>query len=435
MKTIGIRREDKNEWERRTPLIPKHIAELKNEYSIETVVQPSKIRIFPDDDYARAGAKIQDDLSSCSIIFAVKEIPSSFFQPGKTYVFFSHTIKGQLSNMPMLKTMLDLKCQLIDYERIVDEKGKRLIAFGKYAGIAGMIDALWALGRRLTWEGVSNPFSQIARITDYESYEEARKQITGVSDRIREDGIPESLIPLVFGITGYGNVSHGAQEILDLLSVREISPKDIGSLFTRQKSPGSQIYKVVFEEENIVEPKDDTAGFELQDYYKHPEKYRSCFHSYVPYLTLLVNGIYWDKRYPTLLTKEYLRKAHQEGNTRLRVICDISCDIEGSMECTIQSTDPANPVFVYDPVDDRAISGWKGPGPVVLAVDNLPCELPRESSAYFSRILRKYVPQLVKADFSTDFSQCGLSVPIKNGLIVYHGELTPEYQYIQKHLE
>ncbi|PIV69931.1 MAG: hypothetical protein COS08_02885, partial [Euryarchaeota archaeon CG01_land_8_20_14_3_00_38_12] len=152
MNRVGIRREDKNIWERRTPIIPQHIKELK-EKDIEFFVQPSKIRAFRDGEYVEAGANIQDSLNQCNVIFAVKEIPLDFFKKNKTYVFFSHTTKGQKHNMPMLKKMMELKCQLIDYEKIVDEKNRRLIFFGRYAGLAGMIDTLWALGQRLNKGG------------------------------------------------------------------------------------------------------------------------------------------------------------------------------------------------------------------------------------------------------------------------------------------
>ena len=145
-RVIGIRREDKNEWERRVPLIPADVDQLAKEHKIEFVVQPSPIRIFKNEEYHSAGATISEDLATCSAVFAVKEIPEELFQEGKTYIFFSHTIKGQEHNMPMLKKMMEKKCQLIDYEKVADDKGRRLIFFGNFAGYAGMIDTLWALG-------------------------------------------------------------------------------------------------------------------------------------------------------------------------------------------------------------------------------------------------------------------------------------------------
>jgi saccharopine dehydrogenase (NAD+, L-lysine-forming) len=145
---IGIRREDKNIWERRAPLNPDHVRKLVAQ-GIEVLVQPSPIRTFPDQAYRQAGATISEDLSSCPMVFAIKEIPPHQFVAGHAYMYFAHVIKGQAHNMPMLQRLLDLRCTLIDYEKVTDEAGKRLIFFGRHAGLAGMIDSLWALGRRL----------------------------------------------------------------------------------------------------------------------------------------------------------------------------------------------------------------------------------------------------------------------------------------------
>ncbi len=436
MKTvIGIRREDKNRWERRVPLIPEHVAALRREHNVEVIIQPSEIRIFSNDEYRRAGASVSEDLSPCPIVFAVKEIPIHFFEPGKTYVFFSHVIKGQPHNMPMLRQMLDLKCQLIDYEKVEDGKGRRLIFFGRQAGLAGMIDSLWALGQRLNYECIENPFSGIRLAHQYESLAEANEEIVSAGEKICTQGLPESLSPLICGFAGYGHVSQGAQEILSLLPVQEIDPGEVESVLRGQDYSKNLIYKTVFKEEHLVQPISPGVRFELQDYYDHPEKYRSQFESYLSNLTLLINCIYWDERYPRLVTKGYLKQLYAGGGSpRLRVIGDISCDVEGAVECTVRCTNPGSPIFVYDPFEERAADGWEGIGPVVLAVDNLPCELPRESSTYFSGVLKQFVPPMVKADFSGDFDQCKLPSAIKNAVIVYHGELISDYRYLKKFL-
>ncbi|MDI6916727.1 MAG: bifunctional lysine ketoglutarate reductase /saccharopine dehydrogenase family protein [Thermoplasmatales archaeon] len=430
MNRIGIRREDKNIWERRTPVVPEQVKEFRD---IEFFVQPSKIRVFKDREYTEAGAIIHDRLNQCEVIFAVKEIPLDFFDKNKTYVFFSHTIKGQKHNMPMLKKMMELKCQLIDYEKIVDEKNSRLIFFGRYAGLAGMIDTLWALGQRLNGEGIENPFAEIKQTYRYSGLEEAKNAVKKAGGNIKRKGLPESLTPMIFGIAGYGNVSKGAQEIISLLPVKEITPEQVVSMQNKDYSR-NHVYKVVFKEEDIVEPL--SGEFELQDYYKHPEKYKSKFDKYIPHLTVLVNAIYWDKIYPRLVTKKYLKELYA-GKTKncLRVIGDIGCDINGAVECTGKTTTPDKPVFVYNPLTDKTIDGFKGEGIVVLAVDNLPCELPKESSEDFSSALKKFIPLIASADFSVDFEDCNLPPEIKNAVIVYHGKLTPNYQYLEKYLE
>ncbi|MFQ6089815.1 MAG: hypothetical protein ACE5LD_00025, partial [Candidatus Bipolaricaulia bacterium] len=338
---IGIRKEDKNRWERRAPLIPEHVRELKEKHNIETCLQPSAIRAFPDRDYIRAGAEVQEDLSPCPVIFGIKEFPIEFFEPEKTYVFFSHTIKGQPHNMPMLRRILEQGCTLIDYERIVDERARRLIFFGRHAGLAGMIDTLWALGKRLEWEGIENPFSRIRQTLDYKSLEEAKGAVSNVGEQIKEEGLPEAITPLVVGLAGYGHVSQGAQEILELLPFQELSPEELPAF--AKGSARDLIYKVVFKEEHMVEPLSPEDRFELQDYYDHPERYRAKFEDYLPYLTVLMNCIYWSPQYPRLVTKGYLKRLYGEGRPRLRVIGDISCDIEGAIECTLRATDPGNP--------------------------------------------------------------------------------------------
>jgi len=155
MRKVGIRREDKDAWEARVPLVPDDVRGIVASCDATVCVQPSALRVFPDDAFASAGAVVTEDLDDCDIVLAVKEIPEAQFRPGKTYVFFSHTIKGQPYNMDMLRRMMELGCQLLDYERIVDEHNARLISFSRFAGIAGVVDTLWALGRRLEWEGLS----------------------------------------------------------------------------------------------------------------------------------------------------------------------------------------------------------------------------------------------------------------------------------------
>jgi len=431
---IGIRREDKSIWERRVPIIPQHVRQLQEEHGIEVWVQPSEIRVFRDEEFAQAGARVEEDISPCPVVFAVKEIPAHFFQPGHTYVFFAHVIKGQPYNMPMLRRMLELGCQLIDYEKVTDERGRRLIFFGRHAGLAGMIDTLWALGQRLNLEGIPNPFSDLCQTYHYGSLAEAKAAVSALGERIAREGLPEQITPLICGFAGYGNVFRGANEIIELLPVREIQPHEVATVALSSDYARDVIYKVVFKEEHTVEPISPEHRFDLQDYYDHPEKYRSCFHTYLPYLTVIVNCVYWEAKYPRLVTKADLKRLYGGPEPpRLRVIGDISCDIEGAMECTVKCTEPGDPVFVYDPFEDRAIDGFEGQGPVVLAVDILPSELPRDASEYFSGVLMKYVPAIAQADYAAPFEELALPPEIKRAVIVHQGELTPNYRYLEEH--
>ncbi len=431
---IGIRRENKNEWERRTPLTPDDVGRLIKD-GIEIWLQPSPIRIFTDEEYKNVGAVISEDLSTCPIILALKEIPTGLLESGKTYIFFSHTIKGQKHNMPMLKRMMELKCQLIDYELIANDKGQRLIFFGNYAGLAGMIDTFWALGKRLEWEGIPNFFSAIKLAHEYKSLKEAKSYIAETADRVQNEGIPFVLSPLICGFAGYGNVSQGAQEIFDLFPHEQVTPSEITSITALSKSAQNKLFKVVFKEEDMVEPLDPAGNFELQDYYKNPRKYRPRFENYLPYLTILVNCIYWDARYPRLVTLDYLKHAYSKPHPPpLRIIGDISCDIEGSIQCTVKATNPGNPVYVYNPLNFTVTDGWKGFGPVIMAVDNLPCELPKEASEFFGKVLMPFIPKLIKAAFDVPFEKLNLPDEIHRAVILHKGELTPKYKHLSKYL-
>lgn len=431
---IGIRREDKNEWEARVPLIPNDVKKLVSN-GIEVVLQPSPIRIFSDQEYINVGATISEDLSYCSVILAVKEIPINFIEKGKTYVFFSHTIKGQDYNMPLLQKMIDEKTQLIDYERIVNEKGQRLIFFGRHAGVAGMIDSLWAFGKRVESEGIQNPFSKLKKTFEYRGLENVKRQISKIADEITRNGIPKEMRPLVCGFSGYGNVSQGAQEIFDIFPHKVISPQELLSNQNLLDESEHVLYKVVFKESDLVKPKNSEDKFELQDYYDNPDKYKSKFERYLPKLSILMNCIYWDTPYPRLITLDYLKRAWTESdNQKLKVIGDISCDIDGAIQCTVKSTEPGRPVYVYNPIDSSVNDGVEGIGPVIMAVDNLPCELAEEASKSFSKVLVNFISQLVKADYDVAFKDLQLPNELRKGMILYRGELTSEYKYLDKYL-
>lgn len=431
---IGIRHEDKYTSERRAPLTPKHVERLVKHKKLDIIVQTSERRIFHDDEYIRAGAKIAKDLKKCSVIFGVKEMPESFFEEEKTYVFFSHVIKGQPYNMPMLRRMMELKCNLIEYERVIDEQGKRLIFFGRYAGMAGMINSLWALGLRLKDQGFTTNLTRLKQAHQYHSLKEAKDDISGIGQIIAENGITHELRPYVIGFTGYGNVSQGAQEICGLLPVKEISPEKLIELSRRKKSPDNIIYKVIFKEEDMVEHINGEE-FDLQDYYANPQNYKSKFEQYVPHLSMLINCIYWDKRYPRLITRDYLKKLYAKGLPKLKVIGDISCDVEGSIECTLKPAIIEEPLYVYDPLDGDISIGHKGDGMLIMAVDILPAELPRDASEGFGDVLVNFVKPIADADFDEAFEDLDLPRAIKKGLILHKGELTTDYKYLEEFLK
>tara|TARA_Y100000031_G_C8247969_1_gene399078 strand:+ start:2088 stop:3407 length:1320 start_codon:yes stop_codon:yes gene_type:complete len=433
MHKIGIRYEDKYVMERRVALVPTHVKELIDK-GLEFEVVKSQKRIFKDKEFEATGAQLVDEIKDSSVVIGVKEMPINFFEDKKTYIFFSHTIKGQPYNMPLLKQMMKKKVNLIEYECIVNEKNQRLIFFGRFAGLAGMINSLWSVGQRWEELGFLTPFLQLKQTHNYNSLDEAKKAITKVADEIKKGGLPRELEPIVVGLTGYGNVSRGAQEILDLFPIKEITPDELLTTFSEGHKPDSLMYKVVFKESDLSEPLDSDKEFVLQEYYNHPELFKSKFEQYIPHLTILMNCIYWDDKYPRIVTKDYLETLYERGDPKLTVIGDVTCDPDGSIECTYKGTEIEDPVFVYDPFTRKPTMGFKGDGILVMAVDILPSELPRESSQTFSDALVGFMPEIAAADFDVPYDELKLPLPIKRALILHNGELTPEYQYLKQYI-
>ena len=431
---IGIRHEDKYLMERRTPITPSHAKKLMASHGLQVVAQTSPKRVFTDQEYLDAGARVEKDLRDCPVIFGVKEIPIEAFEHNKTYVFFSHVIKGQPYNMPMLKAMMEKGVNLIDYECIADDQNKRLIFFGKYAGLAGMINSLWSMGQRLKALGHGdNPFLGVKQSQHYGSLREAREAVSAVGRQIAEKGLPKELQPFTIGFTGYGNVSIGAQEIANLLPSMEITPRQLLELKKDNSLPGNVIHKVVFKEEGLSRRKDG-AAFELQDYYKNPNLYENDFEQYIPHLTILMNCMYWDDRYPRIVTKDYLEKLFRGGQPKLTVIGDVTCDPDGSIECTHKGTAIEDPVFVYNPDTRKPAMGFAGHGILVMAVDILPSELPFDASMSFADALFPFVPAIAGANYDAGFENLDLPPAIKKALILHKGKLTPAFEYISHHL-
>lgn len=425
---IGIRREDKNRWERRVPLTPADAAALQAQ-GLRLLVQSSPNRIFSDSDYAAQGIPVTDDLDPADLVLAVKEIPTELLRAGKVYVYFAHVIKGQDYNMAMLQRLLDLGCSLVDYERVVDAQGRRLIFFSLHAGHAGMIDTLWTLGQRWQARGITTPLAEVKLTHQYASFAAAKEHLRAIGARLPTE-LPSQLRPLTIGMAGYGNVARGCREVLECLPVEWIAASDLARLGARD-SAAPVIRCVEFREEDMVEPATGQP-FDLQEYYQHPERYRGVFARHLPHLDMLMNTIYWTDRYPRLVTRAWAR---ENRRPRLAAIGDISCDIEGAVELTLEVTMPDEPSFVYDPDTDTVTMGVDGAGPAIMAVDNLPCEVARESSEHFSHVLRDMLPDLARCDWSVRYPDLTLPSALKTAVIVHRGELTPEYRYLTEFLD
>jgi alpha-aminoadipic semialdehyde synthase len=430
MNRIGLRKEEKA-YETRVPLVPDHVKMLHDKHGIEFVLEPSNQRAFKEDEYQAEVLPLKG--SNTPVVLGIKEMPIDFFEKNIVYVFFSHTIKGQDYNMPMLKRILDVGATLIDYEKVIDDKGRRMIFFGNWAGMAGISDTFRMLGNRLEHLGTEpNPFAQMKPTLELGGVEQLKQEFADLGTRIKEQGLPKELIPFVIGFAGYGNVSRGAQEIFDILPHKVIEPEEI-----KDVPPESHlIYKCVFKEEHMVEPRNPSQKFNLQDYYKNGKtKYTGIFHKYIPYITVLMNCIYWSEKYPRLVTKEFIQNHWKQESRRLQIVGDISCDVEGAIEFTLDCTKPDKPAFTYIVDEDRAAIGVKGDGPVVMSVDNLPAELPRESSTSFSETLLDFVPALARADFTVQFAELELPRELKDAIIVYQGRLTENYQYLTQYIQ
>lgn len=430
MNKICIRHEDKYLLERRSPLVPADVEELVNRHGLDISVEPSEKRVFPDDQYKEAGASITTDISDAGLVMGVKEMPENCFEPGKAYLFFSHVIKGQPYNMPMLQSLMDQKATLIDYEKIADSRGRRLIFFGRYAGLAGMINTLWAAGQRFARLGIDNPFAALKQAYRYPSLNDAITDIQEAGEVILDKGFSKETEPLVIAVTGDGNVSQGALEILDLVPGVEISADDLAKGNFPEHAP---VIKVNILPQDYLQNRDGSP-FRLQHYIDQPEQYDSVFETLLPQIDILVNGIYWDERYPKLVTKEWLNRETAAGTLRLKVIGDITCDVHGSIECTELAAPIQDPVFIYNPKNNSHAMGFDGEGVAVMSVDILPSELPRESSEHFSAALKPFMPALAAADFSAEFDNLNLPDEIKRAVIVHKGELTPDYEYITQFL-
>lgn len=427
LQRIGIRKEDKNIWERRVPLIPEDLKELKEKHGITVFVEKFERRSYTEEEYANAGIETVNDIYQNEIIIAVKEIPVKYLLPGKTYIFFSHTIKAQKYNMPMLKHLIKNGCTLIDYECIADEKGRRLVFFGKYAGLAGMIDTLFGYGQRLAAHGISNDFEALKQSYQYHDVDEAKDALRDLGEKIKKHGVPETIHPVIAGFAGYGNVSLGGQEIYDVLPVETLSPDFSGDINSLSRN---KVYKIVFKESDMFERIESPEKFDLQEYFNQPVLYKSKFNNHIQRLSIFINAIYWDEKYPRLITKEFLKN----NKTRLEIIGDISCDIEGAVEITAKITTPDIPSFVYNPETSEFVDGFSGDGVSVIAIDNLPAELPRDASAGFSKSLKPFIPAVAAAKKDVEFENYNLPPEIKKAVIVYNGKLTPKYSYLQKYI-
>ncbi|KAI9355755.1 Saccharopine dehydrogenase-domain-containing protein [Pilaira anomala] len=438
--TIGIRREDKSRWERRAALTPDAVQKLIKETGTQVYVQPSSKRIFPNESYEKAGAIVTEDISKANIILGIKEVPENALIKDKTYLFFSHTHKGNKKNMPMLQGVLDKNIRLIDYELMKDETGKRLVAFGHFAGNAGMMDILHGMGHRFLGLGYSTPFMYTSMAHAYPTIAEAKAALHRMGDKIITNGTPKDFGPLVYAFTGSGNVTQGALEMFKEIPHEFVPAEDLEELVKDKNPRLNKLYGVQLEvKDYIVEKKGGQPLKSYEDYLHHPEKYESNFHqSIAPYANCVVTGAYWDDRYPRLLTNEQLaefEKLKLKGlipKGKMMSLADIVCDVKGAFECLSHSTNVDDGFFYYDAIKNQEHNNAEGDGIQIMGIDILPAELPISSSEFFSKALYPFVKELVESEPNVSLEQ--LSPLLRGATMTDKGRLTKDYEGLKKHL-
>ena len=394
---IGILRETKTPPDKRVPLTPEQCIEVQEKFpNVKVVVQPSEIRCFRDSEYKSLGIQLNNELSECDILLGVKEVKLSEFIPNKKYLIFSHTIKKQEYNRELLQTVLKNNIQLIDYETLTDKNGFRIIGFGRFAGLVGAYNGIRALGLReklfdlkpaFLCEGLVEMYSELDKI---------------------------SLPNIKIAVTGDGRVAGGVLEVLNHLKVLRLSPEE----YLKLENPKNPVY-VQLLPGNYVKRKDG-AEFNLMHFFNHPGMYENAFQPYAKSSDLLIASAYWDPKAPVLFTAEEMRKK----DFRINVISDITCDIEGSIPSTKRASAIDDPFYDYNPETGKLEEAFSSKHNItVQAVDNLPCELPKDASLDFGRnLIEKVFPGLLGEDMD------GI---IERASITKQGKLTPGYSYLQ----
>lgn len=439
---MAIRREDVNPWERRAPLAPRHVKELTNA-GVKVLVQPSNRRAIHEKYFMRAGAVIQEDISEASLIIGVKRPPEEKVIPRKTYAFFSHTIKAQEANMGLLEDLLTKEVRLIDYEKMVDANGYRIVAFGQWAGVAGMINILHGLGLRFLALGHHTPFMHIGMAHNYRNVSQAIQAVRDCGYEISMGLMPKSIGPVTFCFTGTGNVSKGAQDILNELPVEYVEPHELRDV--SQTNDLTKVYATVLSRHHHLMRKSDGI-YDPMEYENHPELYTSHFRTSVaPYTTCLINGIYWDPHTPRLLRRMDAQKlmrptktlhAADEGSPalphKLLAICDISADTGGSIEFMNECTTIDKPFCMYDADQHIDHDSVEGNGILMCSIDNLPAQLPIEATEYFGDRLFPYIWEMLPSDATRPLDDEEFSPQVRDAVITSNGVLTPKFEYIEK---
>lgn len=424
---LGILKETKNRFERRVPLIPEELKQLIAE-GIEVRVERSPNRAFEDHEFEAVGCVMVDDATDCRFIMGVKEVKTSQVKPGQTVMCFSHTIKGQSHNMPLLQHFIDVGASLVDYEVVVDDQGVRQVAFGRYAGLAGAHETLWTLGHRMRELGHDSPLSLLKHAVDYKDLRTMADETWEAVEALRREG-PEAFSPLVVAVSGEGRVSRGALEYLEMVGAIPCTIDEAVKL--PSESPGDRTLRALHLLDSEIYERANRKQFDFKDYVTNPEVYVSKLAMYLPYCVAYINGSYWDERFPRVLDDSTLRRMYANG-TLPEVLGDVACDIDGGIEWTVMATQNDEPTFVYNPKTKGAKVGVDGDGVAIMSVDNLPTALPRDASVDFSKALIKVIRPFFKANLRDGLG--ALTPAQQNAVVVAAGKLGPKHTGLQRFL-
>ncbi|MEL7020832.1 MAG: NAD(P)-dependent oxidoreductase [Bacteroidota bacterium] len=393
---IGIIREGKFPPDARVPLTPKqcqHIQTQQNNVEIKVATSPD--RCYKDDEYQQHGFELQTNLNDCDILMGVKEVPIDQLVPNKTYFFFSHTIKKQSYNRDLLLAILEKNIRLLDYEVLTNEKGQRLIAFGKFAGMVGAHNALLTYGKRV---GTLD----LPRMKDCYDYAEA----VGIYQKT-------DFPPVKIVLTGTGRVGQGAAQVLTDMGIAQVKPQD----FLQQDYPHAVFTQLSVRD--YVMPKENKTTWEIQDFYQQPQQFKSIFEPYTQVADIMINGIYWDNNAPAFFTSADMRRP----DFNIKVIADVTCDIApvSSIPSTLRASTIASPFFGYDPQTEMETVPFQAHVVDMMTIDNLPNELPRDASeAFGAQFIADILPELLTEN----------SGVIERATVAVDGKLGPHFQYL-----
>lgn len=398
---VAILKETKTPPDRRVALSPEQALEFTKRFpNTELYIQSSNIRAYKDEEYSKLGLKVINDVSECDILIGVKEVHIPELMNNKTYIFFSHTAKEQEYNRPLLQMFLNKNIKMLDYEYFTDENGIRLVAFGPWAGLVGAYNGLIAFGKK------------------YNLYDLKPANVCHDINEVFEELKKIKLPPIKIVITGGGRVAHGAAEVLEKTGIKKITPED----FLNEKKVFDYPTYAQLDPQYYVKRKDGSE-FDLQHFFDNPSMYKSIFKPYTKAADLYIACHFWDENSPVFFTKEDLK----EDDFRMRVIADVSCDIAEPIPSTIRPSTIAEPLYGYMPDTEKECGAFEMSGITVMAVDNLPGEVPRDSSVDFGRrLLDKVFPALFEED------PTGI---IERATITENGKLGKHFQYLKDFAE